>query len=150
MNELLLVEDDLENAQLFTRILETANFKVTHTVRGLDGLNEARRRKFEAIILDFDLPDLDGAQVGLALRRRIGTTPLIALTAHADVITRKKAHAFGFDAFIAKPCTDQDLIRVVQTLIDKAAARSREVHDSRETQETPESPDGHDKAVLIQ
>src|SRR5579859_5490467 len=147
MNELLLVEDDMENAQLFIRILETANFKVVHTVRGLEGLNEARRRKFQAIILDFDLPDLDGAQVGLALRRRIGTTPLIALTAHADVVTRKKALAFGFDAFIAKPCTGQDLIRVVQTLIDKVAAHAR---DKRETHDNHDNLDTQDKAVLTQ
>ncbi len=119
MDEVLLVEDNIENARLFIRILETANFKVVHTTRGLEGLREARQHKFRAIILDFDLPDLDGSQVGLALRRRIGTTPLIALTAHADIITRKKAHAFGFDAFIAKPCTDQDLIRIVQTLVHK-------------------------------
>jgi len=150
MNELLLVEDDMENAQLFIKILETANFKVVHTVRGLDGLNEARRRKFQAIILDFDLPDLDGAQVGLALRRRIGATPLIALTAHADVVTRKKAHAFGFDAFIAKPCTDQDLIHVVQTLIEKVAAKAREIRETRESRECHDNLDAHDKAVLVQ
>ena len=121
MNDVLLVEDDIENARLFTRILETANYTVTHAIRGLDGLKEARHRKFGAIILDFDLPDIDGSQVGLALRRGIGTTPLIALTAHADTLTRNKARAFGFDAFIAKPCTDQDLIRTVQTLIQKKA-----------------------------
>jgi CheY-like chemotaxis protein len=121
MNDVLLVEDDIENARLFTRILETANYTVTHTIRGLDGLREARQHKFTAIILDFDLPDIDGSQVGLALRRGIGTTPLIALTAHADTLTRNKARAFGFDAFIAKPCTDQDLIRTVQTLIQKKA-----------------------------
>ncbi len=121
MDEVLLVEDDVENAKLFTRILETANYSVTHATRGLDGLREARQRKFRAIILDFDLPDIDGSQVGLALRRGIGATPLIALTAHADTLTRNKARAFGFDAFIAKPCTDQDLIRTVQTLIQKTA-----------------------------
>ncbi len=124
MDEVLLVEDNIENAQLFIKILETANFKVVHTPRGLDGLREARQHKFRAIILDFDLPDLDGSQVGLALRHRIGSTPLIALTAHADIITRKKAHAFGFDAFIAKPCTDQDLIRIVRTLIENVDSKT--------------------------
>jgi DNA-binding response OmpR family regulator len=120
MDQLLLVEDDLDNAQLFTRILQTAKYNVIHAARGLDGLKEARQRKFAAIILDFDLPDLDGAQVGLALRRTIGKTPLIALTAHADTLTRNKARAFGFDAFIAKPCTDEDLIKTISMLINKA------------------------------
>ncbi len=116
MNDVLLVEDNVENARLFIRILETANYTVTHTTRGLEGLKVARRQRFTAIILDFDLPDIDGSQVGLALRRGIGATPLIALTAHADTLTRNKARAFGFDAFIAKPCTDQDLLRTIQTL----------------------------------
>jgi DNA-binding response OmpR family regulator len=120
MLDVLLVEDDLDNAHLFKRILETANYRVFHTVRGFDGLQTARKQKFAAIILDFDLPDIDGAQVGLALRRNIGTTPLIALTAHADAVTRRKARHFGFDAFIAKPCTDEDLIGTLQALIQKA------------------------------
>jgi len=119
MDDVLLVEDDLDNAQLFTRILQTAKYGVVHAARGLDGLKEARQRKFAAIVLDFDLPDLDGAQVGLALRRTIGKTPLIALTAHADTLTRNKARAFGFDAFIAKPCTDDDLIKTISMLIKK-------------------------------
>jgi|SRR5581483_735640 CheY-like chemotaxis protein len=123
MNDVLLVEDDLENAKLFTRILETANYQVTHTTRGMEGLRHARQHKFIAIILDFDLPDIDGSQVGLALRRGIGATPLIALTAHADSLTRSKARAFGFDAFIAKPCTDQDLIRTVETLTQNSSSR---------------------------
>lgn len=121
MRNVLLVEDDLDNARLFTRILETANYQVVHVTRGLEGLKEARQRKFVAILLDFDLPDIDGSQVGLALRRSICGIPLVALTAHADRLTRNKAKAFGFDAFIAKPCTDQDLIQTLETLIEKAA-----------------------------
>ncbi len=124
MNRVLLVEDDLDNAKLFTKILETAQYQVTHTVRGLDSIKEVRQHKFDAIILDFDLPDLDGAQVGLALRRTIGKTPLIALTAHADRTSRNKARAFGFDAFIAKPCTDEDLLQTIRVLIEKAAVTS--------------------------
>ena len=124
MNDVLLVEDDLENARLFTRILETASYQVTHATRGMEGLRHARQHKFIAIILDFDLPDIDGSQVGLALRRGIGATPLIALTAHADHLTRSKAKAFGFDAFIAKPCTDQDLIRTVETLVHNASQQA--------------------------
>ncbi len=117
---ILLVEDNLENAQLFIRILETAGYNVVHTTRGLDGMREAHNKKFSAIILDFDLPDIDGAQIGLALRRRIGPTPLIALTAQAEKVTRMKAKAFGFDAFISKPCTDEDLLKTIAVLTSGA------------------------------
>lgn len=107
---ILIVEDNLENAKLFIRILESAGHQVVHTTRGLDGMRAARENKFSVIILDFDLPDIDGAQVGLALRRQIGSTLLIALTAQAEKVTRTKAKMFGFDAFISKPCTEDDLL----------------------------------------
>jgi len=118
--DILLVEDNLDNAQLFMRILQTAGYNVIHMTRGLDGLREAHNRKFAVIILDFDLPDIDGAQVGLALRRSIGATPLIALTAQAEKVTRVKAHRFGFDAFITKPCTDQELLKTIGLLTGSA------------------------------
>jgi CheY-like chemotaxis protein len=111
--DILLVEDNLENAKLFIRILQAAGHKVVHTTRGLDGMRAAHENKFSVIILDFDLPDIDGAQVGLALRRKIGTTPLIALTAQAEKVTQAKAKLFGFDAFISKPCTEADLLKTI-------------------------------------
>ncbi|SRR5258706_1843226 len=122
--DILLVEDNLENAQLFIRILQTAGYSVVHTMRGLDGMREAHNRKFAAIILDFDLPDIDGAQIGLALRRRIGPVPLIALTAQAEKVIRVKAKAFGFDAFISKPCTDEDLLKTIELLMARVPAVS--------------------------
>lgn len=115
----LLVEDNPENAQLFIRILQAGGFTVNHKLRGLEGLQAARNGAFDAILLDFDLPDIDGSQIGLALRKVLPRTPIIALTAHADKLTRNKARIFGFDAFIAKPCTDEDLLNTVQTLLNR-------------------------------
>jgi CheY-like chemotaxis protein len=115
--ELLLVEDDLQSAQLFVNILQTEGYTVTHTDSALEGLRIARQKEFDAIILDINLPDLDGATMGLSLRRSMANVPIIALTASADKLTRDRTKAFGFNAFIAKPCTDDDLISTVNTLI---------------------------------
>src|SRR4051812_42555873 len=97
--KILLVEDNVENAQLFVRILETAGYQVIHKTHGLDGLKVARQEAFAAILLDFDLPDMDGAKIGLSLRKTLKTVPIIALTAKADTATRNRARLFGFDAF---------------------------------------------------
>src|SRR5207247_367632 len=85
-----------------------------YALTGLHGLLAARQEPFDAILIDFDLPDLHGTQVGLALyhlmrRKRIKQAPLIALTAQSDKATQEEAGRVGFDAFIAKPCTEDDL-----------------------------------------
>ena len=116
--KLLLVEDNIENAKLVMSILKTDGFEVMHTVSGLEGMSLARKDTYDGILLDFDLPDIDGSQVGLALRKRLPATPIIALTAHADRLTRSKAKIFGFNAFISKPFTDEDLLGTVHKLVD--------------------------------
>jgi two-component system, cell cycle response regulator DivK len=118
MMKLLLVEDNRDNAQLFIRILETAGYDVTHTTRGLEGLKMARRQPYQVILLDFDLPDIDGSQVGLSLRKSAKAAAIIALTAKADKTTRNKAKLFGFNAFISKPCTDEDLLNTIKAVLE--------------------------------
>jgi DNA-binding response OmpR family regulator len=117
MMKLLLVEDKRDNAQLFIRILETAGYEVTHTTRGLEGLKMARHEPYQVILLDFDLPDIDGSQVGLSLRKSARSAAIIALTAKADKTTRNKAKLFGFNAFISKPCTDEDLLNTIKAVL---------------------------------
>jgi two-component system, OmpR family, phosphate regulon response regulator PhoB len=115
----LLVEDNQDNADLFVRILNTANYEVTHTLRGLEGLKLARQQTFSAILLDFDLPDINGLQVCVAMRKFLKTTPIIALTAKADRATREQARLSGFDAFVTKPCLDKDLLQTIQTTVEQ-------------------------------
>jgi DNA-binding response OmpR family regulator len=114
--KILLVEDDLESAKLFSRILQTEGYEVVHTTHAFDGLVFARQTTFDAIILDINLPDLDGKTVGLSIRRSLKDVPIIALTAQADAITRELTRRYGFSAFIAKPCTDEDLVNTVRQL----------------------------------
>jgi len=111
---LLLVEDDPQSADLVGRLFEGLGYQVTHTRYGLEGLSIVQRNSFGAILLDFNLPDLDGSQVCLVLRPILKTTPIIALTAYDDVVTRKKAKLFGFSAFVTKPWNVIELISTVQ------------------------------------
>jgi CheY-like chemotaxis protein len=120
--KVLLIEDNLANAETFTRMLNLlGDTEIIHTLNGLDGLRQARSSPFDVILIDFDLPDLHGTQVGLTLatliqQGRMKTTPLVALTAQSDRISQMLAEQMGFDAFVGKPCLEDDLIRVVRQL----------------------------------
>ncbi len=120
--KILLIEDDLDNADTFTRILQLrGDVTITHIANGLDGLRSARQDVYDLILIDFDLPDLHGTQIALTLaslmrRGRMPVTPLVALTAQSDGASQQWAARVGFDAFIGKPCSEDDLLLVVHQL----------------------------------
>ena len=114
--KLLVVKDNLQSANLLTRVFQSAGCEVVHKTHGLQGLKAVREQNFDAVLLDFNLPDIDGSQIGLLLRSRFKNIPLIALTAQDDKVTRYKAKTFGFDAFIAKPWDISELLTTVQAL----------------------------------
>ena len=109
-----MVEDDVQSAELVIRLFNSLGYEVVHTVQGLEGLRMARNESFDAILLDFNLPDIDGSQICLVLRTQLKNVPFIALTAQGDSVTRHKAKLFGFSAFVAKPWSIMELVTVVQ------------------------------------
>ncbi len=121
--KILLIEDNQANADIYKTSLQLRlDAEVTHMLTGIDGVQAARNHNdFEVILIDFDLPDLHGTQVGLALyhlmrRGKLKPAVLVALTAQTDKATRDEAERLGFDAFLCKPVTEADLVSVLQQL----------------------------------
>jgi two-component system cell cycle response regulator DivK len=105
MNRLLLIEDDLITANLVKRTLEMYGIDVFHVTDGLVGLQAARDYSPDAILVDLNLPDIDGKVVALQLRKsaRWARTPIIAFTAYAGEKMKKLAVNFGCTDMISKP-----------------------------------------------
>jgi two-component system cell cycle response regulator DivK len=84
MTTVLLVEDNQDNADLIIRILEPVGFTVHHILRGLEAAQAARAHRPDVILLDFNLPDIDGRNLILTLKRQFGrekAPPIVAVTA---------------------------------------------------------------------
>ncbi len=124
MPNILLIEDNQENADMTIRILQSAGYDVNHCLRGFEGARIARREHPDAILIDFDLPDVDGRTLALLLRKQLGETapPLIAVTARAGVAEMRLAEEFGCNGFVSKPFLPDELIQVVEQAL--TAARS--------------------------
>ena len=102
---LLLIEDNEKNRYLATFLLEERGCKVVHAPDGPRGIALAEAVRPELIVLDVQLPDMDGHAVARALRNLeyTRTVPIIAVTSLAMVGDREKALAAGCDGYIEKP-----------------------------------------------
>ncbi len=122
--KLLVIEDNEANAQVYVHLLAQAGYPdVDVQGTGVAGVLAARQQPYTAVLIDLDLPDIDGLHVGLALaqfihHQRIPALPLIALTARADTSTLAETQQVGFDAFIRKPCSRADLETALRQLLD--------------------------------
>ena len=125
----LLAEDNLINQHLVKRLLEKRGHAVKLAASGREALERVEREMFDVILMDVQMPDMDGLQASARIReieRARGTyTPILALTAHTMKGDRERCLAAGMDQFINKPI---DAARFVETV--EAAAGADRVRDS--------------------
>jgi PAS domain S-box-containing protein len=125
-----LVADDHEvNRLLAQKLLEQLGFSVTLAHDGMNALEAVVRQKFDVILMDIQMPELNGWQATHELRQWEQQTkrtrvPVIALSAHASAADREQALAIGMDGYLTKPLTPEAL-----------AAALRPIHSIRERSE---------------
>jgi CheY-like chemotaxis protein len=112
--QVLLVEDDSIVAAVIRGLLEGQGHCVCHVTNGLAVLAEMARTEFDAVLLDLDLPRIDGFQVARLIRQRehaARRVPIIAVTARSGGGggDEARARAAGMDGFLRKPLTGEQL-----------------------------------------
>lgn len=118
----LLVDDNAMNVELFSDVLESDGHDVAVERDGVAGRDRALAEPFDLVILDIQLPRLDGKDVCRALRAGGVSGPIIALTSSAMPDQVREAHASGFDAYLTKPISPADLRSAVREHGGGAAA----------------------------
>ena len=111
----LLVEDNEMNRELIRSYLESRKLKVIEAENGVEALKIAPECLPDAIMMDLQMPEMDGFETTQRLRAtpQFETTPIIAVTANAMKEDRERATAVGCDAFLAKPVSLSDLSAVL-------------------------------------
>lgn len=128
----LLVEDGQDNRRLITRILERAGLEVTAVENGLQGWQEAiasaaAGRPYDIILMDMQMPVLDGYQATERLRAEGWDRPIIALTAHAMPEDRNRCLQAGCDDYLAKPIRREQLLDALRRFLPDVSCSTREV-----------------------
>ena len=108
---ILYIEDNPGNRLLVKRILEVEGYKVVEAISGLDGLSAAESMQLDLILVDINLPELDGYELTRRLKqiKRLAGVPIIAMTANVMKGDREKSLAAGCDGYIQKPIDVDEL-----------------------------------------
>lgn len=122
---ILVIEDDAEFQSLALHILEGAGYRVRTAKDGPSGLEEARRLKPDLILLDVEMPRLDGYGVTKAVRAdpEIGRIPIILVTVHSKVRELVQGLKLGADDHVTKPFDPADLLLRVATVLRGAGGK---------------------------
>ena len=115
----LLIEDNEQNRYLTTFLLERSGFTVVSANDGLSGILEAERLRPAVILLDIQLPRMDGYTVARKLRELdvLRATPIVAVTSYAMVGDREKAFDAGCTAYIEKPIDPETFAADVERIV---------------------------------
>ncbi|MCK5540840.1 MAG: response regulator [Deltaproteobacteria bacterium] len=102
---IMVVEDNDDNRQLVLKVLSRQNYEVVGVVDGNEALERLNVINPDLILMDINLPDMDGYEVTrrIRLQGKFATLPIVALTAHAMVGDEEKSLSAGCDAYISKP-----------------------------------------------
>jgi two-component system cell cycle response regulator DivK len=119
-NELvLIVEDNEKNRKLARKILEKKGYRTIEVETGEEGVEAARRDRPDIILMDYQLPGIDGIETFRRIRAdpAIPHMPIVAVTASAMPEDTARMKAAGFDGFETKPINIQQLLATVERLL---------------------------------
>jgi len=122
--KILLAEDGLDNQKLISLHLRKAGADVVIADNGRIAVDLMKAHTFDLIVMDMQMPELDGYGAASELRKRGFTLPIIALTAHAMAEDRQRCLAAGCDDYQTKPINRDNLIRMCREWADRKAARA--------------------------
>lgn len=120
-HKILYIEDNPDNMHLIRRVLESCGYEMYGAVNGLDGVSMAEDLKPDMVLIDINLPDIDGYEVARRIRASqeadLHSVPLIAITANVLAGDAEKSLAAGCDAYLPKPVNVRELIARVDSYL---------------------------------
>jgi len=118
---ILLAEDNPVNQLLAARLLGKQGHSVAVAHNGREALERIEAQPFDLVLMDVQMPELDGLEATAAIREREKTTgghiPIVAMTAHAMRGDQERCLAAGMDGYVSKPINVKELFSVVESVV---------------------------------
>ena len=122
MKSVLIIEDDKEIAALLELHLKDIGCETTRTANGRSGLELARKRQFDLIVLDIMLPGMDGLDVCRELRKADARTPVLMLTARSEEVDKVLGLEIGADDYLTKPFSIREFVARARAILRRSEA----------------------------
>jgi len=119
MKKILIIEDEAELVKVLRSYLEQAGFEVITSFRGDTGLETWKSVQPDLVILDLNLPGMDGLDVARSIRRQ-DDTPIIMVTARVEETDRLIGLELGADDYVIKPYSPREVVARVRTVLRRA------------------------------
>ena len=120
--KILLVDDDLKNSMLLKRFIEAEGYEVTYANNGNVGLEMYRSEHPDLILLDINMPELDGFEMAKTIRRNDKKTVIFFLTDRTDKVDRLHGFSLKGNDYIPKPFYPEELIARIHERFDSMTA----------------------------
>lgn len=132
MINVLLIDDDIDLAQMLGEYLSNESFKITIVHTGQEGINKLLTDDYKAVILDVMLPDISGIDVLKQIRQH-KSVPVIMLTAKGDDVDRVLGLELGADDYLPKPCYPRELLARLRAILRRVEDHTiqNEVQDQK-------------------
>ncbi len=123
MSLVLIIEDNEKNMKLARDVLQAKGYQTVEAVTGEDGVRLAKEKKPDLVLMDIQLPGINGIEAFKQIRADAATAriPVVALTASVTPTDRSQITAAGFDAFVGKPISLKEFVDTVKRLLAGAA-----------------------------
>lgn len=116
--KVLIAEDNLMNQHLMSKYMSRLGWEFVIVENGLLATEACRSDDFDAILMDIDMPVLDGIEATRYIRVFNKEIPVVAITAYADDQMRTECAEAGMNAFLAKPCSREDIKAVLTECVE--------------------------------
>ncbi|RMF48316.1 MAG: response regulator [Deltaproteobacteria bacterium] len=120
MTDVLIIEDNADNARILTYALERAGLRVRHARTGEDGLDQIRARRPDLVVMDIGLPGIDGIETTRRLRAFEPKLPVVAITSFAMKGDREQVLAAGCNGYLEKPFDPITVVENILTFVEAA------------------------------
>ena len=152
--QILLAEDNVVNQLVAVRLLEKCGHAVTVANHGGEALEAMSRKKFDVVLMDVQMPEVDGFEATRRIREIEAVsgqrTPIVAMTAHAMTGDRDRCLAGGMDDYLSKPVQREELFRVLAWVESQQAPSVIETPLPASLRATPPAAQSFDRAAALE